>query len=48
MQKVKTRVKPPCTTFPALQAAKLPTVHIPMMHTSMIQPRRRSMFLWRI
>ena len=48
MQKVRIRVKPPSTTFPAFQAAKLPTVHIPMMQASMIQPRRRSIFLWRM
>lgn len=45
MQKVRMSVKPPSTMFPAFHAAKLPRVHIPMMQTSMIHPRRRSMFL---
>ena len=45
MQKVRNREKPPSTTSPASQAAKLPAVHRVRTHTSMTQPRLRSMFL---
>lgn len=38
----------PMPFFPAFHAAKLTTVHTPIMHTSIIQSRRRSMFLWRM